>query len=278
MRLKLILGVFVLLLLIGGAVTAVYLKSEIKRKETMVLNFFGGPQPPGKREAIERHLGLTQRSGKDFHPDYTPVHIVSREDKSSPWMFGGTGTLLNKTGTLLTAVHVLERDTPVEFGYRLIGAPELNGTALVKPIVGIIDMGDIGDAVACSTGKDGVFSFFPVIPKKYSGRPAAKTDERFGVRVAPPNIKIRLLTEPDRVIRCLAAFKPSETVTGIIFEFDVQPGESGTGAIIEGGEYDEFMVVTHHHLMNGEALKSFGYPDEKPRVFGLGHILKIDYH
>lgn len=277
LRLSLICLVPVTVLAIS-LVSFYYGQQEKARKyEQKILNFFGQPAGPAEKDAVERQLWLAKYSNQVLSLDYTPVHIVRRSGQAFPWMFVGTGTLLTRQpNVLLTAWHVLQSETPAEFGYRFIGPEEWAGLAVVRPIVEVMPMGDLGDAVTCTISDGADFPALALPPRP--SRSAMELAGRFQIGICPPDLTVTLLTEPERQIRCLFFFKTVDDKLEVVFDFDAQPGESGTGAVIRGGgDVDQFLVVTRHHQFEGEALQSVGLPLDKPRNLGVGHLIQIRY-
>lgn len=258
---------------------AVHHRSESGRHERIV-NFFGHVPPLHDNKIVARQLELASLPLETINPDYQPVHIVRRKNSDEPWIFIGTGTLLTKkSDVMVTAHHVIESAMPMQLGYRHIGEEEWTGTAKVKPITGILNANEVGDAVLCAISMGDVFPPMDVKPR-FGDKAGIKTDTRVPMDMLLPGVVVRFLTEPSRKIPCLCTSLNPNGVRAYIFDFDPQPGESGTGAIVEYRGEQKFIVVTHHHPMSGEALVQLGLTANisESRMLGIGHCLDFTYN
>ena len=87
-----------------------------------------------------RHVEITARAPIiPLNPDFTPVHILHRQNEKCAWRMIGSGTLIEKLpGVILSAYHVFS-DMNGQFGYRLFNQEELDGKGKIFPIIGQLD-------------------------------------------------------------------------------------------------------------------------------------------
>lgn len=242
-------------------------------EKAIELGFFNAPP-----EFEERHVWITQNCPGEGRYGDVPVHVLFRHEKDSAWELCGTGTRLGKNpGYILSAYHVFE-GRPGQYGARRIGPKELKGSEKVVPIVSCQYMGNADDAVLCAIDENR--QDVPTL-----NVPEAKSMFRnweikdYEAKTWPA--KIHFSTYPDKVIQNIMYIEVRPGSFHYIFDWPVVPGESGTGAFVEGAKEDAYLVV-----IRGQAIPEMVFnqltPEEKKRInwspgkiYGVGVLVLL---
>ena len=227
--------------------------------------------PSDQSEVVKRHVEITENTPAQlYNPDYIPVHIYFRESDIYEWRFSGTGTLLAKQPTfMVTAYHVFENKSG-QFGYRQISKKELSGKEEMHPIISCNYTGN-DDATICTVSPQG--KNFPLISSKESQTSFGQFQAQNYSGQIFPN-KIHFLTYPEKPLQGLFWIEVKPGTWHIFFKHKVVPGESGTGALIEGFPSDTLLVIIRTTAYNDENfLKQFNV--KAGETLGVGHLIKI---
>lgn len=264
-----VIGAFVF---VGLGVNAAFERREKRRLEA-----FGLAGVP--IEIARRHLKISAamkpvRVGRDV-----PVHIMQRKSDSSPWALCGTGTKLNKApGFVLTAHHAFEGRS-MQYGVRIISSREASGEEPIIPIVSVDFTRHSDDSVICAI--DPAATSFPKIdvPSSESMFREWQKDKKYVVKTYFTNV--RLLTEPDKVVRALFHIEVLPGVYHIVLERDTVAGENGTGATMEGQSPGTYLVVVSQFIMPTDIVDRLS-PESKKQVdwhpekrYTLARLVKV---
>jgi len=212
--------------------------SAYERKKAAL--FFHGS---AHRENVLKHIWISENAHLGPKSEYfAPVHVLFRTNETSQWSLVGSGTLLLKNdGYMISAQHVFEEKVG-QYGYRLIGLEELDGSRKILPVLSCVGSG-ADDSVICRVGYE-TDSFVQVSlqnPNDYSMTFSRYSDTEF--RVYPS--KIRMLGYPvSEAIDDIWSFTDGKS-TFVLFQRDggVVPGESGSGAIVDSHDPTLLLVI-----------------------------------
>ena len=86
--------------------------------------------------------------------------------------------------------------------------------------------------------------------------------------------KIHLLTYPEKTLKGAFWIEVKPGTKYIFFQWDVKPGESGTGGKIEHEPPGYFLVAVRHVLVDDvDMTRRLGIPNRV--YYGVGHLIKI---
>jgi len=224
-------------------------------------------------DIANRHIQISQQvAASQVRQDDVPVHIVYRRDQSDEWHLVGTGTIFSSwSNSVVTAYHVLA-GAPGQYGCRRIGAAELAGCEPVMPIVGFKNpTKDVDDVIVLDLGVKG--SSFPEINVPESD----KIFKGFGNKdftLTRQEALIHPLTYPGQTQQSAFSVEVRPGVTYVFSFGEVQPGESGTSACVDGMPSDcRLITVRPDHINNQDLATWLGTTNNAP--YSVGYLIKV---
>lgn len=228
----------------------------------------------------KRHVSISERKRGVGRYGDVPVHIMARANSNEVWKLCGTGTMLGKRpGYLLTAYHVFEGRRN-QYGCREISPKEFTGKEQVIPIISCQSNGNADDGVICSVDQNSL-DFpsieMPVLTNMFNGWVPTKS---YNAKVWPA--KIHFNTYPEITINNLLFIEIGNGAFHYIFDWTVAPGESGTGAFIEGGREDAYLVVIRGQQIPKAVIDQFPEKDiiranwSPSKVYGVGNLILVN--
>ena len=239
----------------------------VKDRKTVAMGLKGADS-----DIIDRHLWISDHSPETpVNSNYVPIHIVFRKNQSDSWLMMGSGTLLTKFPNHFVSAYHVFAGQPGHYGCRLVSKKELIGEEKVVPIVKLGSGTNGDDSIIGKIDPSG--TDFPRIDVPESESVFKEfTDGIFHGESYPA--KIHLLTYPEKTIKGAFWIEVKPGTRYIFFQWDVKPGESGTGGIVEHEPPGYFLVAIRHVLVDDKALmKKLGMPNNI--YYGVGHLIKI---
>jgi len=216
--------------------------SEYERKKAAL--FIHDPAP---REFVLKHIWISENAHLGPKSEYfAPAHVLFRTNEASEWSFVGSGTLLLKNdGYMVSAQHVFEKKVG-QYGYRLIGLEELDGSRKVSPVLSCVGSG-VDDSVMCKVGTE--TDSFVQVSLENKNDYFKIFNRNLEYEFKPYPAKIRMLDYPEsRVIDGIFSLTDERGSTFVLFQCEdgVVPGESGSGAIVDSHDPKTLLVIVGH--------------------------------
>jgi len=230
----------------------------------------------------QRHVWVTKHVYREGRHGDTPVHILFRSNSKDPWQLVGTGTKLGQVPDLvLTAYHIFE-GVPGYYGCRKIGPNEFTGNEPVVPIVECKSAENADDAVSCRIDEDSPdypLISAPVVTNMFRTWAQGKLYE---MKFAPA--KIRFNTYPEQTIQNFLQVRMESASGAYYFFFDwvIEPGESGTSAIMEGEADNRYLVVTRCQPIDQEVYDKLPLDAKRlmkwspEKLYGIGNLIIVE--
>lgn len=228
------------------------------------------------RSDAVKHVRITENVPEVKNPYFVPVHIYFRKSSDVDWEFRGSGTILVQYEVILSAFHVF-RGVEGQFSYRVIVKDECIKDYPFIPITGVEYLPDLDDVIKVfydvkpDTGKIAIYPKLAIPNRTLYMDDNALALKGVTIKMYKQKETIRLLTQPDRAIKIVAAIEVAPGKEYILTDYEVTFGESGSGGLFDNKNSEIFVL----HTMIIPPWPIPGYINQGRRI-SMGHRIRIE--